>query len=140
MKAMTAFAFLQWQDWNQGALIRDRSEPDHAGKTSCGTRTSPLRAFVLTALPPTAPGGRTSAIRAACGPPCSGMWDSDGRFRDEMLRCLAWSVNHRLTRQWVTERVGEYARLKESWLDCFDEATALSYLLDRRSALLAETV
>jgi hypothetical protein len=142
MKAMTAFAFLQWQDWNQGALIRDRSESDPRWKNILWDPDLAFAGLRPDGIPANRSGWKNfrdaRGMRAAV---FKGMWDSDGRFRDEMLRCLTWSVNQRLTRQWIVERVGHYARLeRESGLDCFDEDTALAYLLDRRQALLAETV
>jgi hypothetical protein len=70
-----------------------------------------------------------------------GMWDSSPRFREEMLWRLTWSINHRLTREWITERVDHYTRLeKDTGIECFDEELALSYLLERRALLMAESV
>ena len=70
-----------------------------------------------------------------------GMWDTSPRFRKEMLWRLTWSINHRLTREWIAERVRHYAGLeKEAGLECFDENLALSYLFERRAELPAETV
>ncbi len=70
-----------------------------------------------------------------------GMWAKSPEFRKEMLQKLSWSINHRLTREWITQRVLHYAQLeKEAGLECFDEDLALSYLLERRALLMAETV
>lgn len=142
MKAMTAFAFLQWQDWNQGAFIQDRTEAAPRWRSILWDADLSFAGLRPGGIPANRADWKN--FRDAHGMRANvfeGMWDASPRFRCEMLQRLTWSVNHRLTRQWIVERVGHYARLeRESGLDCFDEDTALTYLLDRRLALLAETV
>lgn len=142
MNAMTTFAFLQWQDWNQGAFILDRTTPLPRWRN---VLWDPDRAFAGL-KPERIPANRAGwknfrdahGMRAAV---FKGMWDNSSRFREEMTRRLARTVNHRLTRAWIEERVAHYAKLeRESGLNCFDEKLARSYLLARRKAILDETV
>ena len=141
MKSMTAFAFLQWQDWNQGAFIRDRSESTPRWRSVLWDADLAFAGLRPGGIPSNRAGWKN--FRDAHGLRASvfkGMWDNSPRFREKMLTRLTWSVNHLLTREWIAERVGHYARLvRESGLDCFDEKLALAYLQDRRAALLAET-
>ena len=142
MRAMTAFAFLQWQDWNQGAFILDRTDPAPRWRNVLWDADLAFAGLRPRGIPANRAGWKNfrdaHGMRAAV---FKGMWDESPRFREEMLHRLAWSVNHRLTREWIEERVGHYARLeKASGLDCFDEELALGFLLERRRTLLDETV
>lgn len=142
MTAMTAFAFLQWQDWNQGAFILDRTDPRPRWRSVLWDPDLAFAGLRPRGIPANRAGWKNfrdaHGMRAAV---FKGMWDNSPRFREEMLHRLAWSVNHRLTKAWITERVGHYGRLeKASGLDCFDEDQAMSFLLERRKTLLDETV
>jgi hypothetical protein len=142
MKAITTFAFLQWQDWNQGAFLLDdtqslprwRSVLWDADQAFAGLRDKGI------------PSNRAAwkNFRDAHGMRASvfkGIWDTSPRFRKEMLWHLTWNINHRLTPDWIKDRILHYAWLeKEAGLECFDEDLALSYLLKRREELLDETV
>lgn len=142
MRAITAFAFLQWQDWNQGAFILDRTESVPRWRNVLWDADRAFAGLRPNGIPANRAGWKN--FRDAHGMRASvfkGMWDESPRFQEEMLHRLTWSVNHRLTREWITRRVEHYARLeRESGLDCFDKNLALDYLLERRRALLDETV
>lgn len=142
MNAMTCFAFLQWQDWNQGALILDRTEPKPRWRNVLWDADLAFAGLRPNGVPKNRAGWKN--LRDALGMRASlfkGMWTESPRFRDELLQRLSWSVNHRLTGEWIAERVGHYAKLEqEAGFECFDEETALSYLLGRRRDVLAETV
>ena len=142
MNAMTSFAFLQWQDWNQGALILDQTEARPRWRSVLWDADLAFAGL----RPDGEPKNRAKwkNLRDARGMRAEifrGMWTKSPEFRKEMLQKLSWSINHRLTREWITQRVLHYAQLeKEAGLECFDEELALSYLLERRALLMAETV
>lgn len=142
MNAMTSFAFLQWQDWNQGALILDQTEARPRWRSVLWDADLAFAGL----RPDGEPENRAKwkNLRDARGMRAeifNGMWAKSPEFREEMLRKLSWSINHRLTKEWITQRVRHYAQLeKEAGLECFDEELALSYLLERRALLMAETV
>ncbi len=142
MKGMTAFAFLQWQDWNQGAFLLDDTDPSPRWRNVLWDADQAFAGLRPNAIPANRAGWKN--FRDAHGMRASvfkGMWDASPRFRKEMLYRLTWSINHRLTEKWITERVRHYSRLeKEIGIECFDADLTLSYLLNRRETLLAETV
>ncbi|MDY0225816.1 MAG: CotH kinase family protein [Desulfomicrobium apsheronum] len=142
MNAMTTFAFLQWQDWNQGAFLLDETETAPRWRSVLWDADLAFAGLRANGIPANRAGWKN--FRDAHGMRASvfkGMWDSSPRFREEMLWRLTRSINHRLTREWITERVDHYARLeKETGIECFDEELALSYLLERRALLMAESV
>ncbi len=142
MNAITTFAFLQWQDWNQGAFLLDNTETSPRWRSVLWDADQAFAGLRANGIPAKRAGWKNfrdaHGMRAAV---FKGMWDSSPRFREEMLRRLTWSINHRLTRAWIAERVLHYDRLeKKAGFECFDADLALSYLLQRREALLAETV
>lgn len=142
MTAMTSFSFLQWQDWNQGALILDRTETTPRWRSVLWDADLAFAGLRSGGIPKNRAGWKNlrdaHGMRAAV---FKGLWDESARFRDEFLLRLSWSVNHRLTREWITDRVDYYARMeKQAGLDCFDEEAARSYLLQRRRNMLDEAV
>ena len=142
MNAMTTFAFLQWQDWNQGAFLLDDTQAQPRWRSVLRDADLAFAGLRANGIPANRAGWKN--FRDAHGMRASvfkGMWDTSPRFRKEMLWRLTWSINHRLTREWIAERVRHYAALeKEAGLECFDENLALSYLFERRAELPAETV
>ncbi len=142
MNAMTTFAFMQWQDWNQGAFLLDETEAEPRWRNVLWDADLAFAGLRANGIPANRAGWKNfrdaHGMRAAV---FKGMWDTSPRFREEMMWRLTWSINHRLTREWITERVDHYARLeKESGIECFDEDAALTYLLQRRTVLPEETV
>jgi hypothetical protein len=142
MNSMTTFAFLQWQDWNQGAFLLDETQMNPRWRSVLWDADLAFAGLRPDGVP--ANRAQWKNLRDARGMRAAvfkGMWAKSPRFRQELLQRLTWSINHRLTREWITERVAYYAQLeKESGINCFDEELALSYLLERRALLMAETV
>ncbi|NLW80253.1 MAG: hypothetical protein GXY42_01055 [Desulfovibrionales bacterium] len=141
MRAMTCFAFVQWQDWNQGALILDRTEAGPRWKSVLWDADLAFAGLRSDGVPENRAGWKNlrdaHGLRAAV---FKGMWENSQQFREEFLRLLSWTINHRLTRAWIEERIRHYTGLEtDSGLDCFDAGVALTYLLQRRVDLLAET-
>lgn len=142
MNSLISFAFLQWQDWNQGAFFLDQTEAKPRGRWVLWDADLAFAGLRPDGVPEKR--AQWKNLRDAHGMRAAvfkGMWTNSPQFQQELLRTLTWNINHRLTPEWVTERVEHYARLeKASAIECFDEDLALSYLLKRRHDLLKETV
>ncbi len=142
MNAMTSFAFLQWQDWNQGALILDQTRINPRWRSVLWDADLAFAGLRPDGVPANRAGWKN--LRDARGLRATifkGMWNNSPQFREKLLGRLSFSINHRLTRNWIEERVRHYAQLeKEAELDCFNEDQARSYLLQRRTDVLTETV
>lgn len=142
IRSMLAFAFVQWQDWNQGALILDRTEAHPRWKSVLWDADLAFAGLRPEGVPAKRAGWKN--LRDAHGLRArifKGMWANCPEFRTELLACVAWAVNHRLTPDWIDDRVRHYAELeKASGMECFDEALAQTYLRQRRKDILQETV
>jgi hypothetical protein len=142
MNSMISFAFLQWQDWNQGAFFLDQTEANPRWRWVLWDADLAFAGLRPNGVPEKR--AQWKNLRDAHGMRASvfkGMWTNSPKFQQELLHKLTWTLNHRLTPEWITAQVSHYARLeKASGIECFDEDLALSYLLERRQVLLKETI
>jgi len=142
INSMISFAFLQWQDWNQGAFLLDQTETEPRWRWVLWDADLAFAGLRPDGVPEKR--AQWKNLRDAHGMRAAvfkGMWTNSPQFQKQLLHKLTWNINHRLTPEWITERVGHYAQLeKTSGIECFDENLALSYLLERRQDLLKETV
>jgi hypothetical protein len=142
MNSMVSFAFLQWQDWNQGAFLLDKTEAEPRWRWVLWDADLAFAGLRPDGVPEKR--AQWKSLRDAHGMRAAvfkGMWTNSPQFQKKLLHKLAWNINHRLTPEWITERVNHYARIeKASGIECFDEDLALAYLLERRRDLLKETV
>lgn len=141
VRAMIVFAFVQWQDWNQGALLRDRSSTPR-WKNILWDADLAFAGLRENGIPDNRAGWKNlrdaKGMRAAV---FKGLWENSPRFRTQLLKDLSWAINHRLTTAWLARQVRSYAALEtECGWEFLDEKKALAYLETRRTAVLQEAV